>query len=122
MVEAGKEYNPETASDLRPRTFVFTAHGEQFRYELQVPEYILARLNTETLDRLHDYMNGYARRVVEDGLRGGYAFSEAGRKRMVADVGQHLKNYVWERFAKSQLREGNDCWLVAPSLQKVRES
>lgn len=120
MVEQGKEYNPETAADLRARSFQFQALGETFQFTLQIPEYINRRLSSAILDRLHEYMDGYAVRVVTDALRGGYAFTDAGRGRMATDVGLHLKNYIWERFSITQEAAGFDCWQVAPSLQVVR--
>lgn len=120
MIEDGKEYNPETAANLRPKSFQFQALGESFRYELQIPEYILRRLNSAILDRLQEYMDGYAGRVVSDALKGGYAFTESGRGRMALDVGLHLKNYLWERFSQTQETAGYDCWQVAPTLQEVR--
>lgn len=119
-IEQGKEYNPETAANLRERKFEFVTCNETFRYTLQIPEYVLARLDSEALDKLYSYMNDYATHVISVALKGGFAFSEEARKRMRADVGQHLKNYIWERFSISQERAGFDCWQVAPSLQKVQ--
>ena len=118
-VESGREYNPETAADLRPRDFAFESCGLQFRYRLEIPEYILARLDSAVMDQLYDYMRGYASTVVTDALKGGYFNSDSGRKRMTTDVGLHLKNYIWERFSISQEKAGQGCWQVAPSLQKV---
>ncbi len=118
-VEQGKEYNPETAQDLRPRDFRFDAYGETFKYTLEIPEYILARLDSEVMDKLYDYMERYAGSVVIEAIRGGYLTTDSGRKQMVRDVGAHLKQYIWERFSIKQEASGNDCWEVAPSLQRV---
>ena len=119
MVEQGREYNPETAQDLRPRAFQFRAHGEEFRYTLQIPEYILARLDSGVMDKLQEYMTGYCERLVIDAIRGGYLHLDTPRRAIARDVGQHLKNYIWERFSITQERAGNDCWQTAPTLQKV---
>jgi hypothetical protein len=118
-IESGKEYNPDTARDLRPRTFHLEGCGESFRYTLQVPEYILRRLDSAMTDRLQEYMTGYIGRKVTEALQGGYMFSDSGRAVLRADVGLHLKNYLWERFSISQEEEGNGCFQVAPSLQRV---
>jgi hypothetical protein len=118
-VEAGREYNPETATDLRPCQFVFHAYGETFRYKLEIPEYILARLNSTVMDQLHEYMNGYAEKVVLGAMRQGFFASEQGRQAMLGDVGRHLRNYIWERFSITQEQAGNDCWQTAPTLQEV---
>ena len=120
QIESGKEYNPETAQHLRPRDFHFEAHGESFRYTLQIPEYILARLDSEVMDRMNDYMTDYCSKVVIEALRGGYVHTDSGRTQMTTDAGKHLKNYLWERFSISQEQSGFDCWQVAPSLQEVR--
>ena len=117
--EGGKEYNPETAQHLRPKRFDFVTCGETFSYELQIPQYILDRLNSEILDRLYGYMHGYTTRVVTDAIRGGYLTTDAGRAAMRKDVGQHLRNYLWERFSITQEQKGYDAWQVAPSLQEV---
>jgi hypothetical protein len=122
-VEAGREYNPETAKDLRPKRFTFVTCGETFSYELQIPEYILARLNhSEVMDKLYDYLHRYATNVVVEAIRGGYLTTPEGRTRMVKDVGDHLRNYIWERFSIKQQEAGNECWQVAPTLQKVHTS
>ena len=118
-IEAGREYNPETAAALRPRDFHFVAHGEAFRFTLQIPEYILARLDSTIMDKLNDYMSSYCARIVIDAIRGGYLHTDEGRKRMRSDVGAHLRNYIWERFSITQEEKGNECWQVAPSLQRV---
>ena len=118
-IEQGKEYNPETASHLREREFRFEAFGTSFRYVLQIPEYILARLDSAVMDKLHLYMTGYCERVVTDAMRGGYLLTEPGKLRMLEDVRKHLSNYIWERFSMTQEQAGHDCWQVAPSLQEV---
>ncbi len=106
--------------DLRSKRFVIPACGQTFVYTLDIPEYILARFNSEVLDKLQTHMQEYAATVVTAAIRGGYLFTESGQTRMKKDVGLHLKNYVWERFSISQESAGNACWQVAPSLQKVR--
>ena len=115
--EQGVTYNPETAKDLRKQAFHFQAHGLEFRFALEIPEYVLARLN---LSQVYEYMEGYCSRVVVDAMRGGYLLTPEGQRRMGTDVQLHTKNYVWERFSISQEQAGNDCWEVAPSLQNVR--
>ncbi len=119
-IEQGREYNPETARDLRDRKFEFVTCGETFRYTLRIPEYVLARLDSEAWDKLYDYMNRYATNVVCEAIRGGYLLSHEGRSAMAADVGKHLKNYIWERFSITQEKAGFDCWEVAPTMQDVR--
>jgi hypothetical protein len=122
MVEAGIEYNPETAKDLRPKKFEFVTCGETFLFTLQIPEYILARISrSDVMDRLYGYMHEYATRVVTDAIRGGYLTTDSGRKRMTHDVGTHLKNYIWSRFSITQEFEGNQCFEVAPTLQRIAQ-
>jgi hypothetical protein len=118
--EQGREYNPETAMDLRPRKFSFDAFGEVFQFTLQIPEYVLARLDSEVMGRLYEYMQKYAENVVIEAMRGGYLTTDSGRKTMSRDVATHLKNYIWERFSISQEKAGHECWEVAPSMQEVR--
>ena len=118
-VEFGKEYNPETAQDLRTREFVFAAWGTTFTIVLQIPEYILSRLDSTALDKLHDHMDRHCQTVVNDALKGGYLTTEQGKAAMYLDVTKQLKNYIWERFSVSQENAGNGCWQVAPSLQEV---
>jgi hypothetical protein len=120
-IEQGVEYNPETAKDLRPRRFTFATCGEEFSYELQIPEYILARLDSCIMDGLNDYMNKYATEVVVEAIRGGYLTTESGRAQMRRDVVTHLKNYIWERFSITQEEAGNQVWQTAPTLQKVHD-
>jgi hypothetical protein len=115
----GAEYNPETARDLRPRDFTFEAHCEVFRCTLQIPEYVLRRLDSEVMDKLHKHMESHCKTVVEDAMRGGYLHTVQGRKAMERDVGTHLKNYIWERFEITQQKAGQDRWQTAPSLQEM---
>jgi hypothetical protein len=119
-VQQGREYNPETARDLRPRAFHFVAHGQDFRTTLQIPAYILARLDDSRLsNELQDYMERYASRVVVEAIRGGYLFTDTGRASMRSDVAKHLRNYVWERFSITQQDAGHEAWQTAPTLQDV---
>jgi hypothetical protein len=118
-IEQGREYNPETAKDLRPKLFAFNTWGMRFTYALEIPEYILARLDSTVMDKLQEYMNGYAEKVVNDAFKGGYYHTESGKATMRSDVGKHLRNYIWERFSITQEATGNQCWQVAPTLQEV---
>jgi len=118
--ESGQEYNPETAMDLRRKDFLFSAAGHVFRYTLRIPDYILARLGGEVMDKLYIHMNGHASTVVTDAIHGGYFHTDQGRAVMRTDVGTHLRNYIWERFSIAQEAAGNECWQTAPTLQKVR--
>jgi hypothetical protein len=122
MVEQGREFNPETARDLRPKTFRFETCGERFYFTLEIPEYILARLDSAAMDRLNDYMGCYAGNVVVEAIRGGYLTTHQGRASMRRDVGSHLRDYIWNEFSKSQLEKGNEAWQTAPTLQKVHTS
>ena len=97
-IEDGQDYNPETARDLRPRSFVFDGYGVEFRYTLQIPEYITKRLNSTVMCQLDGYMTGYAQRVVLEGMRGGYVDTQSGLDQMRI----------------------NATWQVAPSLQEAR--
>jgi hypothetical protein len=118
--ESGVEYNPETASYLRPRDFSFSGYGVVFRFTLQIPEYITIRLDDSgAKDKLHDHMNAHCCAVVETALKGGYVHTDQGEAAMRADVGKHLKNYIWERFSISQETAGESCWQTAPTLQRV---
>jgi hypothetical protein len=119
MIEQGKEYNPETAQNLRPRRFSFEGASVGFSYELQIPEYILARLNSVELDKLQDHMNKYALEVVTKAIQGGYLFTDSGRAQMRKDVALQLKMYIYERFSVSQEQAGNASWQVPESLQEV---
>jgi hypothetical protein len=71
------------------------------------------------MDKLHDHMNAHASGVVAAAIKDGYFHSDQGRAVMRADVGTHLRNYIWERFSISQERAGNECWQTAPTLQEV---
>ncbi len=117
--EGNVEYNPETAQDLRPKSFRFDALGYVFRFRLEIPEYILHRLTTDVMDKLYDHMSAHCREVVTDAIRGGYLYSDQGEKTMRANVGSHLKNYIWERFSITQEKEGCERFQTAPSLQRV---
>jgi hypothetical protein len=119
--EDGHEYNPETARDLRPKAFRFIAHGEEFRVDLQIPEYVLAVFDSELTARLQPYMENYCSTVVIDAMRGGYLHTDEGRKRMTHDVSTHLSNYIWERFTIKQEERGNESWETAPTLQRVHK-
>jgi hypothetical protein len=118
-VEQGKEYNPETATDLRPKRFEFHSCGFTFAYTVEIPAYVLVRLDSSELDRLYEYMHRYAAHVATEAIRGGYAHTDSGLATMRSDVGKHLKNYIWDRFSIAQERAGNDCWQTAPTLQEV---
>jgi hypothetical protein len=118
--EYGVEYNPETATDLRPRDFAFEAYGLGcFRFTLQIPAYILARLNSTVMDKLYDHMNAHCCGVVAEAMKGGYLHTPEGEARMRRDVGTHLRNYIWERFSIAQEQAGQQCWATAPTLQEV---
>lgn len=119
--EHGVEFNPETASHLRPKSFGFAAFGFVFNFTLQIPEYILHRLeNRSVMDKLNDHMNAHAAGVVEEALKGGWVHTPEGEHRMRVDVGKHLRNYIWERFSIAQEAAGHSCWQTAPTLQEVR--
>jgi hypothetical protein len=119
--ESGIEYNPESASHLRPKDFSFDAYGYVFRFTLEIPEYILRRIESSAvMDKLCDHMSEHARAVVVAAMKGGYMHSDSGEATMRADVGKHLRNYIWERFSISQEEAGQACWQTAPSLQEVR--
>jgi hypothetical protein len=118
--EYGVEYNPETASHLRPKDFSFGAFGFAFRYTLQIPEYILKRLESSAvMDKLYDHMNAHCSGVVAEAIKGGYIHTRDGEHRMRVDVGKHLRNYIWERFSIAQEDAGESCWQTSPTLQEV---
>jgi hypothetical protein len=119
MKEQGLEFNPETATDLRPKTFLFETCGEQFRLVLQIPEYILVKLKGAAMERLQAHMTKYATNVVVEAIRGGYLTSDQGRVSMRIDVAKQLKDHIWNEFSKSQEAAGNAAWQTAPTLQKV---
>ena len=119
--ESGVEYNPESASHLRPKRFTFAACDFVFHFTLDIPEYILRRLeNAAVMDKLYDHMNAHALAVVASAMKGGYMHTDSGEATMREDVGKHLRNYIWERFSISQEEAGQACWQTAPSLQEVR--
>ncbi len=121
-IEAGQDYNPESAKDLRTERFHFHAHGTDFRFALEIPEYVLRRINrAEVRNELQEYMDGYCSRVVVEAMRGGYLLTPSGQENMGTNVQLHAREYIWERFSISQEHAGNDCWEVAPSLQNVRK-
>jgi hypothetical protein len=120
--EHGQEYNPETAKDLRPKDFRFSAYGFWFRYTLQIPAYILERLDSATMDKLYDHMNAHCAGVVATAIKEGFFHSDQGRAVMRSGVATHLRNYIWERFSIAQEAEGNECWQTAPTLQEVHRA
>jgi hypothetical protein len=119
-VESGVEYNPETASDLRPKRFSFDCFGLSFAFTLDIPEYIVARLDSAAMDALYAHMESHCTSVVSDAVKGGYVHTDTGKAAMRRDIATHLRNYIWERFSISQEQAGQSCWQTAPSLQEVR--
>jgi hypothetical protein len=120
--ESGVEYNPESATHLRPKDFSFGAFGIVFRYTLEIPEYILRRIEgAAVMDKLQDHMNAYAADVVVLAMKEGSYLGLPGEASMRRNVGKHLRNYIWERFSITQEQAGQACWQTAPTLQEVRK-